>query len=879
MTSGLILRTAVVQGRLAYAMRRAAAARSNEHGLQILTLPQLAARLAGGLKRPASRESIEAGIIAALGTPERFEELAPVCEMPGMIRALDRTLQKIWRSGFDLRGSRYRNLPRVRDLAYIEDVIRETLQPGENLLPDLEQLARSQIDTAEAVLGSITIDGVHGVDPLWRPLLNELRAHVKLVWQAPAGASTDWFLGDIEITEVSRPEEWAFGCATPGHEALEAMRWARSLIASGTAKPHEIAIAATSTAAWDDEFAALATSSKLPISFVSGRPALTTWDGQRCAALADVLHNGLSQARIRRLLSVCRGQSKFLEDLPNGSLPVPGQASLTTADDWDRALRPHPQHASVLVPLLRELEQGPDAALKAGEMLLARGALALWNEALRRAPASALMFTLESLRVPDDRDSAGSIAWCSAEQLAGAPRPFVWLLGLTSTDWPRTGGVDPLLPGYLVPATEVDPDPVENMDRRCFRIIKGAARQVMLSSARLSSQGTKASASALLPAKVTTLYRDRTPRHAFSESDRLLARQMDIEGDPLAARAAASWTDWNRRNLTPHDGMIGQPHPMLAELLARPQSPTSLSLLLRDPLVYVWYYALGWRDLVHKERALTLPADDYGRLVHELLRRAVDHLEPRPGFPSANRHEIEEALDIAEAAIVADWPAHTDVPPPVLWVNTVRQAREMGLLALTRNPFEQAGVRSWTEVPFGGEVREPTSLIDLPWDHALPVVIPGTDVRIVGSIDRLDLWPGSVEVHVTDYKTGQRPKKPEERVLAGGQELQRALYDLACRTLLEEEARRVVRLMYLRAPVSEYILKDPDAAIEKLGRWVALARSALEAGTIYTGVKSLEDDPRFGRLAMPAASFYRDRKNLAIRDAAGRDLSGFCKEK
>ncbi len=877
--SGLSLRTAVVQGRLAYAMRRVAAARSNELGLQILTLPQLAARLAGGLKRPASRESIEAGIIAALGNPERLKELAPVHEMPGMIRALDRTLRKVWRSGFDLRRAPYRDLPRVQDLAYIEDVVRETLEPGEHLLPDLERLARAQIGTASAVVGPITIDGVHAVDPLWRPLLNELRSRTPVTWRAPAGASTDWFPGDIETAELTQPEERAFGCATPGHEALEAMRWARSLIASGTAKPHEIAIAATSTAAWDDEFVALTRSSSLPLSFVSGRPALTTWDGQRCAALADVLHNGLSQGRVRRLLSVCRGQSKALDRLPVRSLPVPSQASLSTADDWDRALRPHPEHASVLGPILRKLEQGSDAAVSAGEMLLGGSALALWREALRRAPASALMFSLESLRMPDERDPAGAIAWCSAEQLAGAPRPFVWLLGFTSTEWPRTGGVDPLLPAYLVPSSGVDPDPVEAMDRRCFTVIKGAARQVMLSTARLSSQGKKASASSLLPPKTTTIYRDRIPRHAFSEADRLLARPQDIYADPRASRAAAAWNDWGRKSLTPHDGMVGQSHPLLAELLARPQSPTSLSLLLRDPLAYVWYYALGWRDLVHKERALTLPADDYGRLVHELLKHAVDHLEPQPGFPSAERHEIEDALNLAEAKIVADWPAHTDVPPPVLWANTVRKAREMSFLALTRNPFEQAGVRSWTEVPFGGEVRDPASPIDLPWDHHRPVVLPGADVRIVGSIDRLDLWPDAVEVHVTDYKTGQRPKKPEDRVLGGGQELQRPLYDLASRTLLGEGARRVARLIYLRPPVSEYVLRDPDAAIVKLGKWVALARRALEAGTIYTGVRSIEDDPRFGRLAMPAATFYRDRKNLAIRDAAGRDLSGYWKEK
>jgi len=41
-------RTVVVEGPLAFGMKRVAAARSMEAGLRIMTLPQLAARLAGG---------------------------------------------------------------------------------------------------------------------------------------------------------------------------------------------------------------------------------------------------------------------------------------------------------------------------------------------------------------------------------------------------------------------------------------------------------------------------------------------------------------------------------------------------------------------------------------------------------------------------------------------------------------------------------------------------------------------------------------------------------------------------------------------------------------------------------------------------------------
>jgi hypothetical protein len=388
MTGDFSLHTSLVQGRLAYTMRRAAAARRNEFGVQILDPSQLAARLAGGLKRPASRESIEAGIMEALAVPGRLEDLGPVHDKPGMTRALQRTLRNIWRSGFDLRASPHAQQPRIRDLAYIEDAVRAGLESGECLPPDLECLARERIETAAIVLGPLTIEGMHGIDPLWRRLINGLRAHIPVAWHAPPGADTGWFEGERVITAPLDPVQRSFSCANPAHEALEAIRWARSMLAAGSARPQDIGIAATSTAAWDDEFIALAASSSLPLSFVAGRPALAGWDGQRCAALADVLHNGLSQARVRRLLSVALGQGTRLDDLPDRAIPVSDQASLTTALDWERSLASHSAYAEILVPILQEVAKGPNAAVASADMLLRGAARRLWDEALRRAPCS-----------------------------------------------------------------------------------------------------------------------------------------------------------------------------------------------------------------------------------------------------------------------------------------------------------------------------------------------------------------------------------------------------------------------------------------------------------------------------------------------------------
>lgn len=199
MKEGISLHTALIGGRLAYVMRQDAAARANEFALQILTVPQLAARLAGGLKRPASLASIEAGIVTALARPDHPQELDAVYDKPGMTRALVRTLQNVWRAGFDLRATRYADRIRVRDLASIEDVIREKLEPSEYLLPDLERLARAQLRTARAVLGPLIIDGMHSIDRLWHGLINDLRLQVELAWQTPAGAYITWFKGRCSV--------------------------------------------------------------------------------------------------------------------------------------------------------------------------------------------------------------------------------------------------------------------------------------------------------------------------------------------------------------------------------------------------------------------------------------------------------------------------------------------------------------------------------------------------------------------------------------------------------------------------------------------------------------------------------------------------------
>src|SRR5580692_9147267 len=113
----------------------------------------------------------------------------------------------------------------------------------------------------------------------------------------------------------------------------------RSSPAPRRARPDEIAVCATATEDWDDHMLVLAVDAGLPLHFSHGVPALASREGQACAALADILLNGLSQDRVRRLFGHAAGHSQGLKDLPptwaHGLRPG---AALFDLDQWRRSL-------------------------------------------------------------------------------------------------------------------------------------------------------------------------------------------------------------------------------------------------------------------------------------------------------------------------------------------------------------------------------------------------------------------------------------------------------------------------------------------------------------------------------------------------------------
>lgn len=868
--------TLVVHGRLATREGRLSAARERHHGVQIMTFEQAAARLAGGFTKPIDDESLRAAIQTVLPTTP-MGELESIKMLPGMIRAAADTLHKAWRAGIDL-TARSADHPRLDAIARLETAVLAQLRDGMMRPVDIVAAANSRIAHAPAVLGAIKIVGLTELSPCWRPLLKALAARIPVQWTAGPRSVPSW-MDDSGVLIVrgkaAAPTVSSVSAATAYHEAIEAMRWTRALLASGIS-PSDIAIATASPADYDDHFLALRADANIDLHFAHGVRTTTTGEGQAAAALADIVVRGLSQSRLRRLAALCRDSAR-LASLPEGWLRLlPSDAPLSTSTAWTRLLtRLKPDdwpdgmdHSATLRTAVDLLTKGADAAQEIGEAFLKGRALSIWRKALFAGPAASVDVTLEMLKQDDGFEACASVAWMPASALAASPRRFVRLIGLNSSRWPRGIAEDRLIPDHIIPTAELDPLPVGLADRRDFEtILATASDEVVLSRARRDSDGRLLGRSPLLAAYGDESYlrRNAVPPHAFSETDRLMARPREFAADSQAISARACWSDWRLAEVTPHDGLVRSDHPLIVAILARTQSASSLKTLLRSPLGFVWRYAFGWRAPQSSAEPLVLDALAVGDLVHLVLDRALRNLEAAGGLAIVDSSTIEAAVAEASTAVAAEWESERPIPPDVIWGRTLSDARSLASQALAFGDDHLTGSRSYGEVPFGGSA--PKSSAALPWDAGLPVTIPNAGFQIAGYIDRLDIAGDGSRALVRDYKTGRAPKG--EIRLNGGRELQRCLYAFAVKALLGDHVAISASLLYPREPL-DLQLDDPESVLSDITGYLLAARTALASGAALPGPDTGGDyDDLAFALPANAEATYCKRKHPAATERLG----------
>lgn len=854
-------KTLVVHNRHAWRSHRTRAALDAAQGDLLLTIEQLAARLAGGFLRPVDSDAFKAAVGAAIMQP--LGELDSIKELPGFQRAAANTLAKAWSAGLSLAEESASAIDagtkaRLASLAVLErDVLAQL--PKNQLRPrDLVEVASKRVTNARAIFGRIEVHGSTEMSPVWRPLLSMIAEQTEVVWMAEARRVPDWLSTSgitVKRSAAAKPIIITFSCASPRHEILEALRWARRHLAQG-ASPQEIAIAAASPDSWDDHVLALAESATLPFHFVHGRAALSTPEGQLAAALAEILLRGFSRKRLVRVVALVRSQTTRFKSLPGDWWrSLPEDAPLLDAARWERAISTlkvenvpdATDHRPLLQEIVATLSKGLVKAAEIGESLLEARALSIWRKSLTDGPPAALDVTLAGLRVDDGVEPETAILWAPASAVAAVGRPLVWLVGLTSRSWPRRASEDPLLPDHVIAAARLDPLPIHQADRRDFVTIRDmTSRELTCSRARRDSGGRLNGISPLYPRTTTEVYyaQSREPAHAASASDRLLARPEEFTQLPLAVSAGRTWSEWHQDKITGHDGLVRANHPLLLRALDRRQSATSLVKLLRDPIGYLWTYGFGWTEPEETDEPLTLGALAFGSLLHEILEETVTQLESTGagGFAGASPQHIRRAVDIIVGAVESRWNESRPVPPPVVWKRKLAEASDLALVALSCHDDPFPDERSWAEVPFGGD-KKATALTDevrarLPWDPLAPVTIPGTSIRIGGSIDRLDIAGDGSRARVTDYKSGKLRSAPPQ--LKGGAELQRCLYAYAVKALITRHPQVEAQLLYPRRDGRGLPLDDPDGTLDRLTAYLIAASTSFAAGAALPGPATQE---------------------------------------
>jgi hypothetical protein len=856
-------KTLVVHSRYAWRCYRTRAALAGEQGLQLFTIEQMAARLAGGFLQPIDHDECNAAVAAALGALP-LGELDDIKVLPGFQRAASEALAKAWAAGINLEEeSRAATDPiarvRLESLAGLEKEVLARL-PKNQLRPrDLVTAALERAEHIRGVLGRIEIRGRTEMSPVWRPLLSAIAERTDISWIAEARYVPEWLAPagvKVETRDAEKPALRAISCASPRHEILEALRWARQHLARG-ASPQEIAIAAAAPDMWDDHMLALSETANLPIHFVHGRAALTTSEGQLAAALAEILLRGFSRARVTRLVALLRSQNSRFAPLPGDWWrALPEDAPLLDTARWQRAiaaLAPEcfsdgADHRPLLLEIIETVSKGLNAAAAIGELLFESRTLSIWCKALTQGPPAALDVTLAGLRVDDGVEPEAAILWAPASAIAAVPRPLTWLVGLTSRSWPRRAGENPLLPDHVIPAGRLDPLPVHQADRRDFRTIQDMTRtELVCSRARRDSGGRLNGISPLYPRHAGEVYlaQSREPKHAASASDRLLARPEEFGSIPVARAALGTWIDWHRDKITAHDGLVRANHPLLVRALDRRQSASSLVKLVRDPLGYLWTYGFGWSEPEETDEPLSLDPLAFGNLLHEILQEAVTQLESSGsgGFASASIMELTREIESASNNVAARWQETRPVPPPAIWERKRAEAAGLAITALSHRDNLLPGQRSWAEVPFGGDRRaeelDAEARALLPWDPMAPVSIPETVIQIGGSIDRLDLAGDRSRARVTDYKSGRLRGRPPQ--LRGGAELQRCLYAYAVKVLVAERPQVEAELLYPRKDGQGLPLENPEAALAKLTGYLTAASALFAAGNTIPGPAADED--------------------------------------
>lgn len=260
-----------------------------------------------------------------------------------------------------------------------------------------------------------------------------------------------------------------------------------------------------------------------------------------------------------------------------------------------------------------------------------------------------------------------------------------------------------------------------------------------------------------------------TDRH-----ERLKAGKQAMEQSyPFAGQGASAKHHRSSATLTEYDGWVAASLPVADEAdIPRSISATQLERYASCGLKYYFSYVLGmWpKEETVYDRTRWLQPAERGNLLHRIfcdyLKQATKNGTEAPQHNKAALLAITEGLLSEYERLIPAPSTHIrqkeadDIRLDIEWF----YSEEVSKTTLPRF-FEQ-------ELTSGGE-------------PLLLKLEDGTKIRMKGFVDRID-WIGPNQYRIIDYKTGSPSRYKENEYLAGGTQLQHALYALAAEQWIKE---------------------------------------------------------------------------------------------
>lgn len=790
------MRTRLVRGALALAQGPGPGddAMCDEATLAIALAPPEALAMDANLLRDAAAQALAQPGLGHLDHLDRGHRTA---------RAAASALEQLWHGAVALSEASRSPSARIRAIARLEQRVREALPKDMLDAHALALRSARHVDTGAPLAGGLqklVIDPRAIRSSAGRTLVRALARRIEVTESAPAHRAPTHTLETVERTS----------CATPLHEAMEAVAWAVQCVRTTT--PGAVAIAAPALATHEDDLEAVAAEHGLTLAHTAGVRALASTAGQELSALAALAEQGPSPTRIERAMRACA----------------------------------HPQCLAAALNAGASAEATAQATLSAGALALYE---ALKNKALELGSLSA---ALAAHRGEDTTTAQNTVAFGTITDTADAGRTSVWVLGLTTQAWPPgRGRANPVLSEE--DAAQLGLAPADRSARahaNLDTLARSAGTALVVSHPRREPDG-RATIAAALPGTGATRALTRTR----TEPKRARNRER-------AHSAKACADAWSTSAITAHDGLVRSAHPAIGAITDRPQSASSLRRMLRNPLGFVWRYALGWDERDVDTPGAPLDPRGWGNLIHESLENAIGSLEDAK-LASLETHQREEMAALAVQRTGARWRSVGQGPSQALWPATARRASALCAWALGQAPLNTDTETSIAELGFGGAHMR----ADNDAAPTAEIRLPVSGLAISGYIDRADFDATGTMVRIIDWKSGRQRSRSCE--IDAGRELQRCLYAAAGAAINAHGEPPEAWLVYVRERTSAK-MRDVAGALTQIDTAASAALAALASGAAPPGPDAGNAwDPLSFALPANAEERYLVTKESAAREALG----------